>query len=155
MQRRSVADIPQAFEQYLRSLSDDDWSALAGRVRSAPTDGPSVALRTAVAKHVSGDQLEAVMRVVNPAAFVDDSGNVDEAKVGQHLGTLFGTVAPPGPSHQNFGQSYPPRPIPGPGEHGRAEATKRFGAAEDQPKPTRGRAGYDEAARRFPKKGER
>ncbi|VBA43955.1 hypothetical protein LAUMK136_05361 [Mycobacterium attenuatum] len=32
-----MGDIAEAFEQHLRSLSDNDWNALVAKVRPAPT----------------------------------------------------------------------------------------------------------------------
>jgi hypothetical protein len=127
MQRRDVADIPEAFEQYLKSLSDDDWSALTGRVRS--TGGPTDALKAAVAKHISDDRLNAVMAIVNPAAFLGDDGSIDEAKVGQQLGTLFG----------GGGQPTGARP----GDAGRAAAAKRFGTPPETPATSTARVPQD------------
>jgi hypothetical protein len=145
-------DFDPVFEQKLADLSDVDWQALTERVRP-PTSAAQ--LREIAGKVISGDKLDAFVKVADPKAFASENGDIDPSKVAQSIGGLFGIVPETGPSHQNFGQSYPPPPIPGPGDSGRTEATKRFGASEDQPKPTRGRAGYDEAARRFPKTGER
>lgn len=35
-----MADLAEAFEQHLRSLSDTEWEALTKRVRSSPSDAP-------------------------------------------------------------------------------------------------------------------
>jgi hypothetical protein len=110
-----MTDVPAEVEQQLASMTQGEWAAFSAKVRAPDT---AEQLRTAVSQHVSGDRLEAVMRVVNPAAFVDDSGRIDATKVQQHLGTLFGGQGQPGAR---------------PGDAGRAAAAKRFGTPSDGP----------------------
>jgi hypothetical protein len=114
-----MAGISPDIEAALAGLSDGEFAALTAKVRAPDT---AEALRTAVSQHVSGDRLDAVMRVVNPSAFVGDDGKIDEAKVGQQLGTLFGP-----------GASGPPQPSAG--AAGKAEAAKRFGGKQPEPPP--------------------
>jgi hypothetical protein len=131
-------------------MSEGDFSAFVARVRAPDT---TEQLRTALSRHISGDQLEAVLKVANTAAFVDEHGAVDETKVADSLGGLFGINT--GPTPMDFGQNRPPPPQPGPGERGAAEAARRFGG-QHAPAHTSGRgaAGAAEAAKRFPRKDE-
>jgi hypothetical protein len=138
------------FEQKLADLSDVDWQALTERVRP-PTSAAQ--LREIAGKVISGDKLEAFVKVADPKAFASENGDIDPAKVQQSIGTLFGTVPDTGPRHQNFGQHTPPPPLPGPGARGAAEAARRFGGQGNTPVTTsRGASGRDEAERRFGKK---
>ncbi len=41
-------------------------------------------------KHVSGDQLETLMAITDPKRFAGENGNIDEAKLTEHLTRLFG-----------------------------------------------------------------
>lgn len=41
-----MADIAEAFEQHLRSLSDDEWTELEGRVRDRKAPGGEAATPT-------------------------------------------------------------------------------------------------------------
>jgi hypothetical protein len=78
---------------------------------------------------IQGDKLNAFMSVVNPAALVDDKGEVDETKVMGYLTAMYGDAPSPpaGPRWQNFGQYTPPPPPQKAGAGGVAEAEKRFG----------------------------
>jgi len=78
---------------------------------------------------IQGDKLNAFMSVVNPAALVDDKGQVDETKVMGYLTAMYGDSPSPnaGPRWQNFGQFTSPPPAQKPGSGGAAEAAKRFG----------------------------
>ncbi|MDT5348325.1 MAG: hypothetical protein QOH91_1612 [Mycobacterium sp.] len=117
-----MVDVPAEVEQQISSMTEGEWAAFTARVRAPDT---AEALRAAVSKHVSGDRLDAVMRIVDPTAFVGDDGSIDEAKVGQQLGTLFGA-----------GASGPPRPgDPHAGGAGKAEAARRFGGKQPEPAP--------------------
>lgn len=149
-----MPDVPTEVEQSLSNMDEGQWSAFVAKVRAPDAEEE---FRAAVAKHVSGDRLEAVLKVANRSAFVGESGQIDEAKVASQIGALFSTTAPAGPSHQNFGQNTPAPPFPGPGEMGRAEAAKRFGDAQRDPATpsARGQSGRQEAARRFAKKEQR
>jgi hypothetical protein len=110
-----MTDVPAEVEQQLANMDEPTFSAFVARVRAPDT---TEALRTAVSKHVSADQLNTVMAIVNPAAFVGDGGRIDATKVQQHLSTLFGTTDGPTPKS---------------GAGGRAEAAKRFGTPPDGP----------------------
>jgi hypothetical protein len=112
-----MADVPAEVEQQLASMTQGEWAAFSAKVRAPDT---AEQLRTAVSQHVSGDRLDAVMRLVNPAAFVDDAGRIDATKVQQHLSTLFGTADGPTPKS---------------GAGGRAEAARRFGGIQSEPAP--------------------
>lgn len=80
---------------------------------------------------ITGDQLNAFMAIVNPAALVGADGAVDETKVMGHLTAMYGTQqsqsSTPGQRWQNAGQFSPPPPGAKPGSAGQAEAEKRFG----------------------------
>jgi hypothetical protein len=142
-----MAEIPLEVEQRLAAMDEGEWAAFTARVRAPDT---SESFREAASKYVDGDQLEAVCAVANIAAFLDDDGQIDQAKVEQKMRAVFGL--PVTPQWANQGQNTPPPPQPGPGERGNAEARKRFHG--DGPlAPTRGNRGYQEAQRRF-KNGE-
>jgi hypothetical protein len=121
-----MVDVPAEVEQQLASMSEGEWAAFTARLRAPDA---AEALRAAVSKHVSGDRLDAVMRIVDPTAFVGDDGSIDEAKVGQQLGTLFGAGVPNGTP----GASGAPRPHAG--AAGKAEAARRFGGKQPEPAP--------------------
>jgi hypothetical protein len=140
-----MVDVPAEVEQQISSMTEGEWAAFTARVRAPDT---AEALRAAVSKHVSGDRLDAVMRIVDPTAFVGDDGQVDESKVAQHLTAMFG----PAPATPLASTGYP-RAI---GAGGRAEAEKRFGVKADAATPvpqSKGSDGRAEAARRFGKGG--
>jgi hypothetical protein len=148
-----MGNLPADIEQQLASMSEGDFNAFIARVRAPDT---TEQLRTALAKHISGDQLEAVLKVANTAAFVDEHGAVDESKVSQSLSGMFGVVPDGGPPHQDFGQNTPRPPQPGPGERGAAEAARRFGGQQpNTPRTGRGAGGAAEAAKRFGPKEQR
>jgi hypothetical protein len=103
-----MPDLDPSLEQRLADLSDVDWAALSARVRP-PT---SVAqLREIAGKVISGDKLDAFVKVADPKAFASENGDIDPAKVQQYVGTLFGSTA--------GGRSS--------GAAGSAEAARRFG----------------------------
>lgn len=80
---------------------------------------------------LKGDQLTSFMSIMNPAAFVGENGQIDESKVMGALTGMFGAPQQnPAPAQrwQNAGQYAPPPPPGRPGEAGRAEAARRFGA---------------------------
>lgn len=143
-----MPEIPPDLRAQLAALTDAEWTALSAQVRAPDIEEQ---LRTSLSKHISGDRLEAILKVANPAAFVDENGALDEAKVVQSLGGLFGTSYQAGPTHQDFGQYTPAPPHPGPGDRGAAEAAKRFGT-NSAPPPAARNGGALEAERRFGKK---
>ncbi|WP_322857762.1 hypothetical protein [Mycobacterium shigaense] len=54
-----MGDIAEAFEQHLRSLSDDDWNALVTRVRTddtKPSTSPGDAGRAEATRRFGKDQ---------------------------------------------------------------------------------------------------
>jgi hypothetical protein len=142
-----MTDLPAEVEQQIANLSEAEWQAFTARVR-AP-DG-AAKFREAASKVIDGDRLEAVCRVANLSAFVNDKGEIDEAQVESSLRNVFGIPAPA--AHQNFGQFSEPPTMPGPGDSGRAEARKRFGGGTPAA-PSRGNGGYHEAQRRFHQNG--
>jgi hypothetical protein len=81
---------------------------------------------------VSGDKLSAFMDLAGSSPqLLDENGQVSEEKVMGYLTAMYGTETPPGPNQpkwQNFGQYSPPPPRGVPGEAGKVEAQKRFGA---------------------------
>jgi hypothetical protein len=62
-----MTDVPAEVEQQLANMDEPTFSAFVARVRAPDT---TEALRTAVSKHVSADQLNTVLAIVNPAASV-------------------------------------------------------------------------------------
>lgn len=85
-------------------------------------------VKSIAAEILKGDALKTFLSVVDPAAFVGDNGEIDEAKV---MGALTGMFGAPqqqsGPRWQNAGQYAPAAPAQQPGANGRAEAAKRYG----------------------------
>lgn len=137
-----MTDLPEDIERQLASLADKDWDVLVAKLRAPDR---AEAFRAAASKYVDGDRLDAVCRCANLAGFVNEAGEIDEAIVGQRLTAMFGP--PAGPRLQNFGQFTSPPNMGGPGDAGRAEATRRFDRdAGQQPANT---AGAREAQRRF------
>jgi hypothetical protein len=109
-------DFDPVFEQRLADLSDVDWQALTERVRP-PTSAAQ--LREIAGKVISGDQLDAFVKVADPKAFATENGDIDPTKVQQYVGTMFGSGPPP----------------PSAGAAGKAEAEKRFGGKRPEPAP--------------------
>jgi len=64
-----------------------DWDVLVARLR-APDQAD--AFRTAAAKFVDGDRLEAVCAVANLSACVADDGEIDEARVASDSAARLG-----------------------------------------------------------------
>jgi len=137
-----------SFEQRLADLSDVDWAALTARVRP-PT--ATAQLKEIAGQFLSGDKLDAFVKVANLKALADENGDISEDKVAGALTGMFGAVPDGGPTHQDFGQYRPAPPQPGPGERGAAEAAKRF-STNRTPPPTARNAGALEAEKRFGKK---
>lgn len=80
---------------------------------------------------ISGDRLKAFMEFADPSKFVGDSGDIDEVKVMGALTAMYGAPQQnqtSGQRWQNAGQYAPPPPPRKPGEGGRAELERRFGA---------------------------
>jgi hypothetical protein len=145
-----MVDLPPDVEQALRDLPENEWTTLQARLR--PPDSAEQ-LRTAVAQYVPESQLDSIMGIVKASAFLDDSGQVDEAKVDEHFGRLFGADEPQPP--RNWGQgSRPGGPPSNPGDTARAALAKRHGVAgnNDEPAPGQhirtGAAGRAAAAKR-------
>ncbi len=138
-----MTDLPAEFEQQIANLSEAEWQAFTARVR-AP-DG-AANFREAASKVIDGDRLEAVCRAANLSAFVNDKGEIDDAKVESSLRSVFGILA--GPRWQDHGQFSQAPNMPGPGDRGRAEARKRFGNNGAPSSSGRGSAGAAEAERR-------
>jgi hypothetical protein len=141
-----MPDFDPVLEQKLADLSDVDWAALTARVRPPSS---SAQLREIAGKVITGDQLEAFVNVANVKALAGSNGDIDEAKVMGALTGMFGVSPETSPPHENFGQYSPPPPMPGPGDCGRAEAAKRFGANGENVQGARGGGGRAEAERRF------
>lgn len=92
-------------------------------------------LRSIAAEVLKGDQLEAWLAGMNPAAFANDKGEIDLDKVMGHLTAAFGVVGgqdhqqprngqqPPAWGQQSGGTNPPARP----GEAGRTALEKRHG----------------------------
>jgi hypothetical protein len=143
-----MPDLEPAVEQTLAELSDADWAALTARVRPPSS---AAQLKEIAGRVLSGPQLDAFVSVANLKAVAGENGDIDETKVMGVLTGMFGVADDSGPAHQDFGQYRQPPPMPGPGDRGRAEAAKRFGAAGGA-EGTQGRGGRDEAERRFGKR---
>jgi hypothetical protein len=129
-----MVELPAEVEQALRDLPENEWSALQSRLR--PPD-PAEQVRAAVAQHVPKSQLDAIMGRVKTSAFLDENGQVNEAKVGEHFGNLFGSRQPPAP--RQWGQhSGPGGPPTQPGDGAKAALAKRHGVKNDTNHPTAG-----------------
>jgi hypothetical protein len=115
-------DFDPVFEQRLADLSDVDWQALTERVRP-PTSAAQ--LREIAGKVISGDKLDAFVKVADPKAFASENGDIDPTKVQQYVGTMFG--------QQNGA----------PGDAGRAAAAKRFGTPPETPAASTARVPED------------
>lgn len=124
-----MVDLPADVEQQLRDLPDTEWSALQARVRPPDT---AERFREIAASVIPSDQLDSFMTVANPAAFATD-GQIDEARVRDHLGRLFGSQEP-----RQWGQSTGhPSGDQRPGDTARRALERRHGAkrADDRPGP--------------------
>lgn len=152
-----MAELPDDIEQQLREMSDSDWDGLTARLRSPD---PGEALRSALAKYISGSRLDAVSAVMSTSAFVNEAGEVDEVKVAGLMRRMFPNEVAAGPRFQGFGQhqDFPSSgygaveqhrhgPMLGgdPGDRGHIEAQKRFHGL----KPPGSSAGRAEAEKRF------
>jgi hypothetical protein len=138
-----MSDLPAEFEQQLASMTDGEFSALTAKVRAPDT---AEAFREAASKFIDGARLETICKVANLAAFTNEHGEIDEAKVGERLRAVFGLPAPP--RWANHGQFTQTPHEPAPGDRGNAEVRKRFGDGG----PLRASAGAAEAAKRFGKR---
>lgn len=142
-----MVDLPADVEQQLRDLPDTEWSALAARVRPPDT---AERFREIAATVVPADQLDSFMSIANPAAFASN-GAIDEARVREHLGRIFGAAEPPRWG-QSTGQPVGSGRV---GAAGRAALEKRHGVkrADDQPaagdRITRGAGARAEIAKRY------
>lgn len=117
--------MPDDVERQLREMSDTEWDALTARLR-APDAGE--ALRSVASKYISGERLEAICALMPASVFVNEAGEVDEARVAGLLRGMFPDIPPAqaGPRWQDHGQHSPEPPSPGLGDRGRAAAEKRF-----------------------------
>jgi hypothetical protein len=123
-----MAELDPAFEQQLADLTDEDWRSLSARVRP-PTS--SEQLKTVAAKHIPEDQLPTFMAIANVKAFADENGNVDESKVQQLAGTLFGAREPQQqPRWGRGGRRSEFAPGQQPGMDARTALEKRHGVAQ-------------------------
>lgn len=158
-----MAELPDDIEQQLREMSDSDWDGLTARLRSPD---PGEALRSALAKYISGSRLDAVSAVMSTSAFVNEAGEVDEVKVAGLMRRMFPNEVAAGPRFQGFGQhqDFPSSgygaveqhrhgPMLGGdrGDRGHIEAQKRFHGL----KPPGESAGRAEAEKRFNQGGKR
>ncbi|WP_044109830.1 hypothetical protein [Mycobacterium canetti] len=138
----------QAMQQELEALRNEKLSADQKAVKEAEKAARAAAdaewrpkyqrseLRGIASQVLKGDQLKAWLDGMNPAAFTDENGEIDEEKVMGHLTAAFGAGGQQG-QQQATGQRQPSwgqhsggaggGPLR-PGEAGRAEAAKRFGA---------------------------
>jgi hypothetical protein len=144
-----MPDIEPSLEQRLADLSDVDWAALTARVRPPSS---AAQLKEIAGKLISGDKLDAFVKVANLKALADENGDISEDKVAGALTGMFGAVPDGGPQHHDFGQHRPPPPQPGPGDRGKAEAAKRFGTNDATSPATARNGGALEAEKRFGKK---
>ena len=127
-------DLDPQTEQQLADMSDEDWSALTARVRP-PTS--SEQLKTMAAKRITDpDQLNAFMSIANPKALITENGDIDEAKLGEHLGRLFGPgeEQPPRQWGQHSAQPAADRA----GEAGKRALKARHGVGADSTQPAAG-----------------
>ena len=124
-------------------LSADERTLLAARedaTKSATAELTprlqAAEVRAVAAEFIKGDQLKSFMSIVNPAAFVGESGQIDEAKVVGALTGMFGapqTNPAPAQRWQNAGQYSSTPPPSAPGAGGRAEAARLFGTKPPNP----------------------
>ncbi|RJO74164.1 hypothetical protein D5S18_18600 [Nocardia panacis] len=129
----------------LAKLKDDKLTADERAVNQARTEARAAAeaellpkVRAAEVKAIasdviSGDRLRNFMDFADPAKFIGDNGEIDEAKVMGALTGMFGaqpakTPVVQAPRWQNAGQFAPPPAPAKPGEAGRAEAARRHSA---------------------------
>lgn len=144
----------QQMQTRLQELEDGklnaDQKALKDAVTKAANDAKSAAdaewrpkyqaseLKSVASQVLKGEQLKSFMAVTDPAKFAGDDGEIDEEMVMGHLTAIFGVGGQQG-GQQQSGNGHQQQPSWGqhsggtgtpvrPGEAGRAEATKRFGA---------------------------
>lgn len=109
-----------------RSAADADWRPKYQTLQ----------LKAIASEVIKGDQLKAWLAGMNPAAFADENGDIDEEKVMGHLTAAFGGQQDTQQQQSNNGRQQPPAwgqqsggtgvPIR-PGEAGRAALAKRHG----------------------------
>jgi hypothetical protein len=138
-----MPELSPEFEQQLAAMTDGEFSALTAKVRAPDT---AEAFREAASKIVDGDRLETITKIANLAAFTNEHGEIDAAKVGERLRAVFGLPATPRWANQGQYTQQPHEPAPG--DRGNAEVRKRFGDGG----PVRASAGAAEAAKRFGKR---
>jgi hypothetical protein len=136
----------QQMAQELESLREKGLSADQKAIKDAEKSGRAAAdedwrpkyqtlqLKAIASEVLKGDQLKAWLAGMNPAAFADENGDIDEEKVMGHLTAAFGSQdvqqqstsgrqQPPVWGQQSGGTGVPVRP----GEAGRAALAKRHG----------------------------
>jgi hypothetical protein len=114
-------------EKAARAAADADWRP---KLQTAQ-------LRSIASEVLKGEQLNAWLSGVNPAAFANDNGDIDQEKVQSYLTATFGVGGedqqqqstngrqqPPAWGQQSGGAGTPPVP---PGEAGRAAVARRHG----------------------------
>lgn len=118
---KAVNDAAKQAAKEAREAADAEWRPKL----------QSQQLRAIAGSVLKGDQLNAWLSGMNPAAFASDTGEIDEEKVMGHLTAAFGVGGdrqqPPGQQRRDWGQYSGGSQIPSkPGEAGAAEAAKRF-----------------------------
>ncbi len=151
-----MPDLPPDAEAAIAAMSDGEFAALTAKVRAPDA---TEQIRTAAAKFLTGGQLDAFVSAVNPAAFVDAAGTVQEDKVAGHLTAFFATGDR---QPRQWGQgSAAGGPSDQPGDSARAALKKRHNVGADEHQPAAGaqinRAQSARAAlaKRYPNKGDK
>jgi hypothetical protein len=136
-------------QQELDALRSKDMTAADKAIKDAEKAGRAAAdadwrpklqtaqLRSIASEVLKGDQLNAWLSGVNPAAFADQNGDIDQEKVQSYLTATFGVGGEDQQQQSNNGRQQPPAwgqqsggagaPPVRPGEAGKAAAEKRFG----------------------------
>jgi hypothetical protein len=113
-------------EKAARAAADAEWRP---RLQTAE-------LRSIASEVLKGDQLNAWLAGMNPAAFANDNGEIDQEKVMGHLTAAFGVGGQDQQQQSNNGRQQPPAwgqtsggtgSVTRPGEAGRAAVAKRHG----------------------------
>lgn len=143
--------LESALREHVRGMSEDDFRTFVAETRP-PNSAEQ--LKTVAGQFLSGQQLDSFVKVVDPAHFVGDSGEIDPDQVAGHLTAIFGAGASGQQQQESWGQhSGGNTPAMKPGDAGRLAAAKRFGTPAPEnaaaPDSGRGAAGRAEAQRRF------
>jgi hypothetical protein len=114
-------------EKAARAAADADWRP---KLQTAQ-------LRSIASEVLKGEQLTAWLSGVNPAAFANEHGDIDQEKVTGYLAATFGVGGQDQQQQSNNGRQQPPAwgqhsggagtPPAKPGAGGLAQAEKRFG----------------------------